>query len=116
MPVERTLALTNHRPQSLPGGLLLCDQHHCGHDVCDAAWELVGCFVKDREHGRAMLLDRSDVGCRFPAPSQIVMYGRTYLGTERTTFAIGSDGVITHVFRKVKPAEHDAQVLAALAE
>jgi peroxiredoxin Q/BCP len=42
------------------------------------------------------------------------MYGRTYMGNERTTFVIGPDGVITHVFRKVKPAEHDAKVLAAL--
>jgi thioredoxin-dependent peroxiredoxin len=44
------------------------------------------------------------------------MYGRTYMGNERTTFVIGPDGVITHVFRKVKPAEHDEKVLAALAE
>ena len=44
------------------------------------------------------------------------MYGRTYMGMERSTFVIGPDGVITHVFRKVKPAEHDAKVLAALAE
>lgn len=43
------------------------------------------------------------------------MYGRTYYGNERTTFVIGSDGVITHVFRKVKPAEHDELVLSALA-
>jgi len=43
------------------------------------------------------------------------MYGRKYFGNERTTFVIGPDGVITHVFRKVKPAEHDEQVLAALA-
>ncbi len=43
------------------------------------------------------------------------MYGRTYMGMERSTFVIGPDGVITHVFRKVKPAEHDAKVLAALA-
>ena len=43
------------------------------------------------------------------------MYGRTYMGNERTTFVIGADGKITHVFRKVKPAEHDEKVLAALA-
>ena len=43
------------------------------------------------------------------------MYGRTYMGNERTTFVIGPDGVITDVFRKVKPAEHDALVLSALA-
>jgi peroxiredoxin Q/BCP len=42
------------------------------------------------------------------------MYGRTYMGNERTTFVIGPDGVITDVFRKVKPAEHDDLVLGAL--
>ena len=42
------------------------------------------------------------------------MYGRTYLGTERTTFVIGPDGKIAAVLRKVKPAEHVAQLLAAL--
>jgi thioredoxin-dependent peroxiredoxin len=42
------------------------------------------------------------------------MYGRTYMGNERTTFVIGPDGVIKDVFRKVKPAEHDALVLGAL--
>ncbi len=42
------------------------------------------------------------------------MYGREYMGNERTTFVIGPDGVITEVLRKVKPAEHDALVLGAL--
>src|SRR5580704_4882007 len=42
------------------------------------------------------------------------MYGRTYMGNERTTFVIGPDGVITDVFSKAKPAEHDAKVLGAL--
>lgn len=44
------------------------------------------------------------------------MYGRKYMGNERTTFVIGPDGVVKDVFRKVKPAEHDEKVLAALAE
>ena len=42
------------------------------------------------------------------------MYGREYMGNERTTFVIGPDGVITDVLRKVKPAEHDDLVLGAL--
>jgi peroxiredoxin Q/BCP len=42
------------------------------------------------------------------------MYGRKYMGNERTTFVIGPDGVITDVFRNVKPAEHDQLVLGAL--
>jgi peroxiredoxin Q/BCP len=42
------------------------------------------------------------------------MYGRTYMGTERSTFVIGPDGKIRAIFRKVKPAEHAEQVLATL--
>jgi peroxiredoxin Q/BCP len=43
------------------------------------------------------------------------MYGKTYMGNERTTFVIDADGVVTDVLRKVKPAEHDDLVLGALA-
>ncbi len=42
------------------------------------------------------------------------MYGRTYMGNERTTFVIAPDGTIKEIFRKVKPAEHDELVLGAL--
>jgi len=42
------------------------------------------------------------------------MYGKKYMGTERTTFVIGPDGKIRAILRKVKPAEHAAQLLAAL--
>ncbi len=42
------------------------------------------------------------------------MYGKTYMGNERTTFVIGEDGVIAEVLRKVKPKEHDDLVLGAL--
>jgi peroxiredoxin Q/BCP len=43
------------------------------------------------------------------------MYGRRYMGAERTTFVIGPDGTIQEVLRKVKPAEHDDLVLGALS-
>jgi peroxiredoxin Q/BCP len=43
------------------------------------------------------------------------MYGRTYMGIERTTFLIGVDGKIEKIFPKVKPEGHAAQVLEALA-
>ncbi len=42
------------------------------------------------------------------------MYGRQYMGIERSTFVIDPDGKIREAFRKVKPAEHDALVLGAL--
>jgi|ERR1017187_1245643 peroxiredoxin Q/BCP len=42
------------------------------------------------------------------------MYGRKYMGVERTTFVIGSDGVIKKIFRKVKAAGHAEEVLAVI--
>ena len=43
------------------------------------------------------------------------MYGRTYWGNERTMFIVDSGGKVAEVLRKVKPAEPDTQLLAALA-
>ena len=42
------------------------------------------------------------------------MYGKKYMGTERTTFVIDRDGRIAAILRKVKPAEHVAQLEEAL--
>jgi peroxiredoxin Q/BCP len=42
------------------------------------------------------------------------MYGKTYFGTERTTFIIGPDATIKAVLPKVKPDEHLKQVLQLL--
>ena len=44
------------------------------------------------------------------------MYGKTYFGNERTTFVVDPAGKVAKVLRKVKPAEHDEQVLEALQE
>ncbi len=41
--------------------------------------------------------------------------GRTYFGTERTTFVIGTDGRIEHVLARVKPEAHAAQLIEVLA-
>jgi peroxiredoxin Q/BCP len=41
------------------------------------------------------------------------MYGKKYLGVERTTFLIGADGRIAQVWRKVKVPGHAEEVLAA---
>lgn len=42
------------------------------------------------------------------------MYGRKYMGTERTTFIIDEKGRITHIFSKVKVDGHSADVLKSL--
>lgn len=42
------------------------------------------------------------------------MYGRKYMGTERSTFMIDPDGKIRAIHRKVKPADHAGILLAEL--
>ena len=42
------------------------------------------------------------------------MYGRTYMGVERTTFVIDREGIVRKVFLKVKVNGHTDSVLEAL--
>ena len=42
------------------------------------------------------------------------MYGKKYMGTERTTFVIDPDQRIKAILRKIKPADHVPQLLKAL--
>ena len=44
------------------------------------------------------------------------MYGRTYMGVERTTALIGSDGKIARLWSKVKVPGHAEEVLTAARE
>ena len=43
------------------------------------------------------------------------LYGKKYWGVNRTTFIIDSTGRIAHVFQKVQPEGHAAEVMDALA-
>jgi thioredoxin-dependent peroxiredoxin len=42
------------------------------------------------------------------------MYGKKVMGIARTTFLIGADGKIRHIFEKVKPEGHAEEVLAVI--
>jgi peroxiredoxin Q/BCP len=44
------------------------------------------------------------------------MYGRKYMGVERSTFVIDGKGVLRHEWRKVKVKGHAEAVLAAVKE
>ena len=44
------------------------------------------------------------------------MYGKTYMGVNRSTFIIDADGTVVHVIPKASPKTHDDEVLAALRE
>lgn len=56
----------------------------------------------------------SDVTERYGSWVEKSMYGRTYMGIDRSTFLIGEDGTITRVWRKVKVTGHVDAVLAAV--
>ena len=44
------------------------------------------------------------------------MYGKKYMGIERTTFVIDPQGKISHIFPKVKVTDHFDEVVEALEE
>lgn len=44
------------------------------------------------------------------------MLGKEYMGVNRSTVIIDPEGKVARVFEKVSPAEHPAEVLAALKE
>ena len=44
------------------------------------------------------------------------MYGRKYMGVERSTFIIDKQGKISKIFRKVKVDKHNDEVMASIKE
>jgi thioredoxin-dependent peroxiredoxin len=62
-------------------------------------------FVPDTDHA---------ISEAYGAWKEKSMYGRKYMGIERSTFVIGPDGKLAKVFRKVSVTGHVEAVLAAL--
>ncbi len=68
------------------------------------------------KHGLAVQLGSDPDGICIEAYGAWVekaMYGRTYMGIERSTFLIGADGRIAAIWRKVKVKGHAEAVLQA---
>jgi len=64
--------------------------------------------------GFALLSDESlDVANKYGVWVEKSMYGRKYMGMERTTFLVGPNGNIEKIWRKVKIPGHIAEVLNA---
>ena len=65
----------------------------------------------------SLLADSSKkVAVLFDVLKEKNMYGKKVMGIARTTFLIGPDGKIVHVFRNVKPEGHAEEVLAYAKE
>jgi peroxiredoxin Q/BCP len=64
-----------------------------------------------------LLADVDEKVCnQFGVMKEKNMYGKKVRGIERTTFVIGADRKLLHVFPKVMPAGHAEEVLALLNE
>ena len=56
--------------------------------------------------------EKKEVAGKFGVLKEKNMYGRKVIGIARTTFLIGPDGKIVHIFENVKPDGHAEEVLA----
>ena len=72
----------------------------------------------DKEHLPFTLLADADrkIAIAFGVLVEKNMYGKKVKGVARTTFIIGQDGKIEHIFEKVKPDGHAEAVLEYLKE
>ncbi len=62
-----------------------------------------------------LLSDADEKLCKaFDVIHEKTLYGRKYLGIERSTFLIDAQGVLRHEWRKVKVAGHAQEVLDSL--
>ena len=77
------------------------------HDKFIAKYQLAVALASDEE---------GCIGEAFGTWVEKSMYGRKYMGMERATFLIGSDGRVLKAWRKVKVPGHAEAVLAALRD
>jgi peroxiredoxin Q/BCP len=76
------------------------------HERFRSKYDLPFTLLADPEH---------EVADRYGVWVEKSYAGKTYMGNERSTFVIDSDGKVASVLRQVKPAEHAEDVLKALA-
>jgi peroxiredoxin Q/BCP len=60
--------------------------------------------------------DKKEVVEKYSVWKEKNMYGRKYMGIERTTFIIDAKGKISKIFSKVKVDNHNKEVMDALKE
>jgi thioredoxin-dependent peroxiredoxin len=72
-------------------------------------------FTRKRDLTIALASDESTEVCqRYGVWKEKSMYGKTYMGIERTTFLIDGEGKIARIWPKVKVAGHAEEVLEAV--
>ncbi|TAK25479.1 MAG: thioredoxin-dependent thiol peroxidase [Chloroflexota bacterium] len=122
----KTLVLYFYPKDDTPG----CTTEACAFRDLTAAFEAAGAAIVGispdpvKKHGAfaakyglsfPLLADVGSVICQaYGVWKEKSMYGRKYMGVERTTFVIGPDGRIQRVYPKVSVTAHAATVLRDL--
>jgi peroxiredoxin Q/BCP len=75
------------------------------HQKFKAKYGLTPLYASAKDH---------DMVERYGAWVEKSMYGRKYMGIDRSTYLIDGEGVIRRIWRKVKVPGHVAEVLAAV--
>jgi len=60
--------------------------------------------------------DKKQVAEKFGVLKEKNMYGKKVVGIARTSFLVGPDGRVLHIFENVKPQDHAEEVLAQVKE
>jgi peroxiredoxin Q/BCP len=122
----RTVVLYFYPKADTPG----CTTQACGIRDHAADYEAAGAVVlgvspdpvaavKKFHSGQTLnftlLADEDHAVCeRYGVWGERSMYGKKFMGVQRSTFIIGQDGKVARAFPKVSPKTHDEVVLAAL--
>ncbi|MCC5943352.1 MAG: thioredoxin-dependent thiol peroxidase [Bernardetiaceae bacterium] len=93
--------------------------------LLEAGFQIVG-VSKDDEKSHQKFIDKYDLPFPLIADTDTKinqdygvwkekkMFGKTYMGTQRTTFVIDEEGKIIDIIKKVKTDNHADQILASL--
>ncbi len=93
------------------------------YDALSKAGYVVLGVSKDSEKSHLNFIKRQNLPFSLLADTELVvhqlygtwaekkMYGRTYMGTLRTTFIIDEQGTIEEIIEKVKTKDHTAQII-----
>ena len=114
-------------PKDLTAG---CTAQSCNlrdnyHELIEKGYVIIGVSIQD-EKSHKKFIEKNNLPFPIIADTNLKlvkefgvygekkMYGRTYMGTFRTTFIINEDGVIERIIgpKQIKTKDHAAQILA----
>lgn len=96
----------------------LADFREAGAEIIGVSPDSVASHAKFRDkHGLSVILladEEKQTIEAYGVWAEKKMYGRSYMGVDRSTFLIGKDGKISRIWRKVKIPGHVDEVLSAV--